>query len=730
MRSSLYFILLVILVVTNQINAQERVKKHYEANWESLSNHETPEWYKDSKLGIFIHWGVYSVPAYGTEWYPRHMYLKSDDPEDPYNHHRRVWGDQKDFGYKDFVPLFKAEKWDPEKWIDLFIRAGATYVIPVAEHHDGFAMYHSSHTRWNSVNMGPKRDILGELFEAGRKRGLKMGASSHFLFNWYYYTHDDEFDTMNPENWDLYGKPHDPRAPMSDEFLNHMWNRTTEIVDRYKPDIMWFDFVTTYPYLEETNKRFAAYYYNKALEWGKEVAINVKGESYPMEAAVHDIERGKFSKMSQHYWQTDNSISNVSWGYIENDSFKPTNTLVDDLVDIVSKNGCILWNIGPKADGTIPDELEKRLLELGSWMDVNNEAINGTRPWIIFGEGPTKVLEGFHMEASNKSFTSRDIRFTVKDNAVYAIVLDWPKDKLEITSFGKKDLPDLTIESISLLGSNDSVSWIQKYESLMIDVPDEKPCDYAFAFKIEVKGLVAGKLKTKVVDDQKVEVETEVLNFSDQDLEDEIQITVNDRPEGTIKLNISSFSRTTIRHEIEIDQNGKHTVGFQIGKHSFPQADILYPFIPLKGEWKMKAGDDEQWIDKKFDDSEWTRVILPMVDKKKKDFDTNEQMIWYRKEIMIPEEYRGFDLELPFGEIWEVDEVYFNGEHIGGQGEFPPTYEGPNYESFWCYDRYYDVPSEIIHFGGENVIAVKVFSKFKPNGPVDEKMDYIQYMKR
>lgn len=261
----------------------------FEPNWESIEkNYKDPEWFNDSKFGIFIHWGAYAVPAYGSEWYPRQMYMDTanfsaqlnplgDGPTDTYLHHKKTYGDQKDFGYKDFIPMFKAEKFNAKEWIDVFKKSGAKYIIPVADHHDGFAMYKSNTTRWNAVEMGPERDVLGELFKEGRAQGLIMGASSHYAFNWSFYNKKDHFDTVDPEFADLYSpKGKDLEEPVSEEFKKMWWDRTVDLIDNYQPDILWFDFYLDIPDYAEYRPKIAAYYYNKGREWGKEVVINDK----------------------------------------------------------------------------------------------------------------------------------------------------------------------------------------------------------------------------------------------------------------------------------------------------------------------------------------------------------------------------------------------------------------------------------------------------------------------
>ncbi|MEM6344091.1 MAG: alpha-L-fucosidase [Bacteroidota bacterium] len=468
----------------------------YEPNWESISNYKIPEWFTDSKFGIFIHWGAYSVPAYGSEWYPRRMYEKdsirnaSGEARNAnafiYDYHTKTYGDPSEFGYKDFIPMFKAEKFDPEAWLDLFEKSGAKYVIPVAEHHDGFAMYASSKTRWNSANMGPKRDVIGELAAATRKRGLKFGASSHYAFNWNYYTRQPGWDTSDPQYADLYSRPHKQYEACDEEFLQMWWDRTTEIIDKYQPDIFWFDFYIDNPEFVPYHPQIAAHYYNRGLEWNKEVVLQTKNfdfESFPEGSNVLDIERGKLPGIRKFPWQTDTSVGKNSWGYVTNWISKSSTTLIHDLVDIVSKNGCLLLNVGPKADGTIPDDQAQVLLEMGEWLDINGEAIYDTRPWDTFGEGPTKVAKGHHSEKKNQAFTAQDIRFTQKDGQLYAMLLGWPENGVvEIQSIVEGTTKN--IKEVSMLGAEGALKWEMGTNGLKVNLPAQAPCEHAYSLKI------------------------------------------------------------------------------------------------------------------------------------------------------------------------------------------------------------------------------------------------------
>ena len=460
----------------------------YEPTWESLKSYSVPEWYKDAKFGIFIHWGVYAVPAFNNEWYPHFMYRDemSRKGANFYQHHRETWGPQSEFGYKDFIPMFKAEKWDPDAWVDLFKRAGARYVVPVAEHHDGFAMYGSDHTRWNAANRGPRRDIIAKLAEAVREQGLKFGVSTHRAFNWRYYAYSDEFDTVNPAYADLYNPPHPEDEPASPEFLENWYARTKELIDKFEPDVLWFDFGWHWDEFAPYRPQVTAYYYNRAIEWGKEVVLNYK-DKFPEGTAVYDIERGKLDDIREKYWQTDTSVSYKSWCYIEDDEFKTVTTLVHDLVDIVSKNGNLLLNVGPRADGTIPDQAANLLLGVGDWLRVNGEAIYGTRHWHTYGEGEARVVTGHLTERQNAPLTAEDIRFTTKGNVLYAICPGWPGEQVTIRSLGT-DSPiraDM-ISEIRMLGSQETLSWSQDDHGLTVKTPGEKPCEHAYTLRILV----------------------------------------------------------------------------------------------------------------------------------------------------------------------------------------------------------------------------------------------------
>ena len=474
----------------------------FRPTWDSLAAYRVPEWFRDAKFGIFIHWGVYSVPAFGSEWYSRNMYVQGSPA---FKHQVETYGPQSKFGYKDFIPMFRAEHFDPNAWLDLFVQAGARYVVPVAEHCDGFPMYDSSLTDWDAAKMGPKRDVVGELAAATRRHGLHFGVSSHRAEHWWWYGVGMTFDSdvRDPRYAGLYG-PAQPMAlsgeystkePDSDHlerwlppdrsFLDDWLARSAELVTRYHPDFLYFDWWIGQPAFQPYLKRFAAFYYNQAARRQQGVVLTYKQYDFPENAAVLDIERGKLDALRLLPWQTDTSVSIHSWGYVNNDEYRTSKSLIDELVDVVSKNGNLLLNVGPKSDGTIPEQARNILLQIGAWLKVNGEAIYGSRPWLLYGEGPTKVSSSAK-NSDLQQFTPEDIRFTTHNGALYAIALGWPASgELRIRTLAS-GLPYLTgpVCSVKLLGSSDTISFRQQADGLHIKLPNQPPDEPAFTFRI------------------------------------------------------------------------------------------------------------------------------------------------------------------------------------------------------------------------------------------------------
>lgn len=456
----------------------------YKDTWESLGNYGEPEWYQKAKFGIFIHWGVYSVPAFANEWYARNMYIKGTRE---FEHHIATYGKHKDFGYADFIPDFKAEKFDAAEWMELFEEAGARFIVPVAEHHDGFQMYESELSDWNAAKMGPKRDVLGELKVEAEKKGIVLGASSHRAENYWFFSGCRDFDSglqdiefQEPygyafklfEHDDLQKHTHtiDTVGP-SVEHLENWLARTCEIVDKYRPSIIWFDWsiqnLVFKPYL----KKFAAYYYNRSIEWNKKVAINYKFDAFAYGTAIYDVERGQLKDIRPRLWQNDTAVAKNSWCYTENNEFKTPESLVEDLIDVTSKNGCMLLNVGPKSDGTITEEDQKVLRGIGNWLKTNGEGIYDTTYWKVYGEGPTEIVEGSFTDNDRDPYTSQDIRFTYKAPYLYAFVLKWPENnRLTIKSLKQyNSIFAADIKSISILGYEGNVEFDMTEDGLTIE---------------------------------------------------------------------------------------------------------------------------------------------------------------------------------------------------------------------------------------------------------------------
>lgn len=473
----------------------------YKADWQSLSGHSVPKWYYNDKFGIFIHWGIYSVPAFGNEWYSRNMYDKNDRD---FEHHVKTYGSQKDFGYKDFIKMFKGENFDADKWVSLFKESGARYVMPVCEHHDGFAMYKTDFNRWNSADMGPHRDVAGEIKAACEKQGLTFCASSHRAEHYFFMNMGRTFDSdVNDEKYaDFYGP-----AVYSKEFDGAVMNKTTadtysagpdtewledwlvrtcELIDNYRPKILYFDWWIHNHAFKPYLKKLAAYYYNRADEWGEEVTINYKHEAFPPTVATFDVERGALTDISPVPWQTDTAIGKESWGYRKDNEYKNARQIICDLIDIVSKNGMMLLNVGPKADGTLTEEETAVLKEIGKWMKLNGEGIYSTTFWKKFGEGSVNNEGGFFKDNEEKQFTPEDFRFTYKNGFIYAFQMRPNGKDVVIKSLRKHAEHDFLTNEITLLSTGESLEYERNEKALIIKASENFKSDKPICFKISI----------------------------------------------------------------------------------------------------------------------------------------------------------------------------------------------------------------------------------------------------
>ncbi|TDN95877.1 alpha-L-fucosidase [Sunxiuqinia elliptica] len=471
----------------------------YEDSWESLAKHnEEPDWFKNAKFGIYFHWGVYSVPAFKTEWYPRHMHFEHGWSDGlVYKHHLETYGHPSEFGYHDFVPMFKAEHFDASQWADLFEKAGARFAGPVAEHHDGFSMWDSEVTPWNAMDKGPHQDITGELGKEIKARGMKFITTFHHARNLQrYWGKEGEKNFENSHYPLIEGMPqskHDPELDYlygnipEEKWLEEVWfGKLKEVIDKYQPDIIWFDsWLDQIP--ESYRQKFCAYYLNEAQKNDKEVVIVRKQDDLPLTVSVDDLEKSRKNKMGEKVWMTDETLSTGSWCYTEDLVLKPAADVLHVLIDIVSKNGVLLLNISPKSDGTIPDGQQQILLSMGDWLKKYGEAIYDTRPWISYGEGPTVQPEGHfnnHQDFLNVKYSAKDIRYTIKNDVVYATTLGSPnaEESLLMKAFAETNLK---IKNVSVLGSEQDIVWEMTTEGLQIERGFPVVDDMAQVFKIQ-----------------------------------------------------------------------------------------------------------------------------------------------------------------------------------------------------------------------------------------------------
>jgi alpha-L-fucosidase len=463
----------------------------WQPEWAPLTNHVTPQWYEDAKFGIYFHWGVYSVPAFGSEWYSRNMYQTN---EAAYRHHLDTYGSLDTFGYKDFIPQFTAEKFNADEWSDLFARAGARFAGPVAEHADGFALWDSKVNPWNAARMGPKRDLVGELEKSVRKKGMKFVTTFHHQWLWgWYATTVTNADVNDPRFASFYGKAlplsafdyENPRPAPDKSFCDRWRAKVVEVIDHYHPDLIYFDSRTMI--IDEKNRMdMLSHYYDQSAKAGRQVVMTYKNNDFPTGGGVVDLECGRMASITPFKWQTDDVMDWNSWAYLSQPNYKPTERLIHELVDIVSKNGNLLLDIGPRPDGTIPEPIRERLLAIGSWLKINGEAVYGTRPFTVFGEGPTPVVEGHFGEAKLKGFTAQDFRFTSKGAVVYAFILAWPEDgRVTIKSLAANGPYEKgKIRKVKLIGHPGAIEWNQDEQGLCAKLPAQKPCDYAWVLKI------------------------------------------------------------------------------------------------------------------------------------------------------------------------------------------------------------------------------------------------------
>jgi len=497
LKTQLWILLFAAAIICDVVSAGEKspdaalpiAPGPFRPTMESLKQYKYPTWFRDAKLALYAHWGPQCVPMMG-DWYARNMYIQGDPK---YKHHLENYGHPSTHGYKDIIPLWKAEKWDPDRLMALYKRAGARYFVSMGCHHDNFCLWNSKLHKWNAVNMGPKRDVVGQWQQAAKKYGLPFGVSEHLgaSFTWFQASHKSDktgplagvlYDGADPKYQDLYHFPADPKDTgwyTSNQKFQRMWyDRVKELVDNYQPDLLFTD--GPVPFNNEVGLSLIAHYYNAdaARHDGKvNVVYNCKQPSQG--CWVEDLERGGLETINPEPWQSDTSVAD--WFYNKNWKYRPARWILRRLVEVVSKNGSMLLNIVQRPDGSLDAEVEQILEEMARWSAIHGEAIYGTRPWAIYGEGPAKNVHGAFKE--DVVYTAQDIRFTTKGDILYAIAQDWPAGSEIVVhalapSAGK-------VRGVALLGYHGKLDWQQTAGGLVVKLPAKKVCEYTCALKIQ-----------------------------------------------------------------------------------------------------------------------------------------------------------------------------------------------------------------------------------------------------
>jgi alpha-L-fucosidase len=507
-------------------------KGPFEPTWESLiANYECPEWFRDAKFGIWAHWSAQCVPEQG-DWYGRSMYIQGH-PQ--YEYHVKTFGHPTEVGFMEIDHLWKADKWDSEALMDLYIEAGAKFFVALANHEDNFDCYDSKYHAWNSVNVGPMRDVVGTWAKVARKHGLRFGVSNHSTHSWHWlqpaYGYDAEgplagqrydayrltkeegkgkwWEGLDPQ--ELYSKPsivipngftnakaaqtwHDMnnlpwtelQPPNDAHFVNKWFFRLKDLIDSYEPDFLYLD-NTEIPF-GQVGLDIVAHYYNQSIadHSGKqESVLTAKGLSGAHRPAVTQAwERSVGGGIQEAPFETDTCIG--QWHYKKDIDYKTAGQVMRILVDVVSKNGTLLLSIPQKGDGTIDDQERIVLKDLGKWMHINSEGIYGSRPWKTYGEGPTQTPRGRDADMPIP-YTQEDMRFTTKDGFLYIYVLAVPETPIQVKTLGLSHRFTQAVKSISMLGSDEPIRWQQEDEFLSIECPNKLPCNEVITFKIAFK---------------------------------------------------------------------------------------------------------------------------------------------------------------------------------------------------------------------------------------------------
>jgi alpha-L-fucosidase len=472
---------------------------------ESLARYEVPRWFRDAKFGIWAHWGPQSAPEAG-DWYARNMYIQ-DSPQ--YRYHLAHYGHPSKFGFKDVIGTWKADAFDPDYLVGLYKNAGARYFCSMAVHHDNFDLWDSKHTRWNSVAMGPKKNVVALFREAAHKHGLRFGVSDHLWisYKWFAVSHMSDrqgplagvsYDGVDPANADLYHSYSDPRLitdkldwdenGIPDSWKDHWYQRISDLVEQADPDYLYND--GPLPFGERHLKIAAQLYNQSAARHGGEteaVYMSKRAEDCAAGTCVLDHERGVLDEISPHPWQTDTCVGD--WHYKRGIQYKSPKFIVDMLVDVVSRNGNLMLNFPLPNSGMLDKDELAILQDIAGWMRINGEAIYATRPWKLSGAGPgsakSATKETNFNENARKPLTSDDVRFTTKGDVLYAFVMGLPEKQALIAPLAASAASGAgKITQVELLGCPGKLPWRQDATGLSIELPPKKPCQHALAFRI------------------------------------------------------------------------------------------------------------------------------------------------------------------------------------------------------------------------------------------------------
>ena len=473
----------------------------FQPEWESLQQYRCPEWFRDVKFGIWAHWGPQGAPKQG-DWYARNMYIQGSRQ---YEYHLKHYGHPSKVGFKDIIPLWTAKNWEPETLIRRYKKAGARYFASLGVHCDNFDCWNSKHHRWNAVNMGPKRDIVGTWCKIARENGMRFAVSEHLAwsYSWFNVNKDADakgpyagvpYDGNDPRNQDFYYEPHAEREANftqhpSESFKLSWFTRIQDLIDQYRPDLVYTDGGV----FGQIGRDLIAYYYNANMSWhngNQEGVYTIKYQrpggktgEYQEGAGTRDMERTVLSNISAQPFHTDMCLG--QWQYFEGFEYKKSRDVIHTLIDVVSKNGTMLLSVPQMPDGTIDTQEEGILDDITKWMAVNSEAIYSTRPWKQFGEGPETASSGVVDLRTRKALTPDDLRFTTKSGKLYVFCLGWPEKDIEVRALGTAaGLWTSKISNIRLLGSAEKVQWTLAPERLQIARPAHQPAEFAITFEI------------------------------------------------------------------------------------------------------------------------------------------------------------------------------------------------------------------------------------------------------